>query len=338
VKSLAEQRFLLAVARRSFRHLRPRMLANFARYRLSWQRLRASGPGRLPYTPPDIFFWVTTRCNQDCNFCLFRGELNVPGELDLSLERFETFLQHRLVRNAFRLCLFGGEPLLNADAFKMVQAGHRHGHLMTMNTNGILLAERYKELYAHTPDMLTVSYYPENRDVLADGLARVATKAPIYLHYVYSADLLDGILEAAEFASSHGALALGFENLYPTGKTSDRPVDEGDPALEEIRREVDERYGRRLCVKWLESRSRSAAARQEPTVCRMMWARMVVDVEGRWSACCAWPRDSYGGNLFEEDDAWNGPRMLAARSAMRSPAPPEQCRGCDWLYDELLSL
>jgi len=333
-----QQRIVLAVARRPLLRARPRIWWNYARYRLAIARRRTHGPDALPYTPPEVFLWATARCNRRCDFCQFRGGLNQPGEPDLSLERFECFLQHRLVRGALRIGLYGGEPLLNPDLFRMVRAGQRRGHAMTIITNGTLLADRQKELLANKPDLLTVSYYPENRELLQAPVAAIAAAVPTKLHYVYSTTRMEGIAEAAAFAVRHGIMALALENVYPTGLTAEQPVADSTPALQELRHDIQRRYGKSLFISWLQSRSQAAIQAGAPTVCRVFWTRLTVDPSGRYSPCCVWNRSSYAGSLLDDADAWNSPAFTHARCAMRLNNPPARCQGCDWRYDEPISI
>lgn len=333
-----QQRFLLAVARRPLLQARPRIWWNYARYRLAVARHRAHGPDTLSYTPPEVFIWATARCNKRCDFCQFRGGLNQPGEPDLSLERFEHFLQHRLIRRALRICLYGGEPLLNPDLFRMVRAGQRRGHAMTIVTNGTLLANRRQELLASRPDLLTISYYPENRQLLEAPVAAIAAAVPTTLHYVYSTTRMEGIAEAAAFAADHGVMALALENVYPTGRTAEQPVPDDDDALRTLRLDIQRRYGQKLFITWLQSRSQAAIRAGAPTVCRVFWTRLTVDPAGRYSPCCVWDRSSYTGSLLEDADAWNSPAFTGARCAMRLHNPPARCQGCDWRYDEPISI
>ncbi len=330
----AKHKFLLSLAAGLLRRPRLRIWWNYFKYRLLIGQSRRRGCGQVQYLPPEVFFWTTMRCNKRCNFCQFSGELNRPGEKDLSLEQFQAQLDHRLVRSALRICLYGGEPLLHPDLFTMIRLGKRRGHLMTVATNGLLLDACRDEILHDGPDLLSVSFYPEDRAVLEGPLKKVAAKVPACLHYVFSSTRLAGAWDAAEFALACNARWLALENVYPMAASNQQPVGADDPLLAETIRGITQRYGDKLYISWLTPRQRTG----QPTICRVCWTRLVVDPRGRSSPCCVWPLSTYEGGLMRDRDIWNSAAMVSARQALMSNEPPQWCRQCDWLYDEPISI
>ncbi|HTO99194.1 MAG TPA: radical SAM protein, partial [Myxococcales bacterium] len=119
--------------------LRPRVLANYARFRRE-VRVR---PTEMASTPPGVEIELTNRCNLACIQCL-RSQGLKPYELgDIAFEDFQRLLaQFPFTLN---LCLNGfGEPLLHARFFDIVAEARRQlpWAKIVIYSNGILLSEQ----------------------------------------------------------------------------------------------------------------------------------------------------------------------------------------------------
>ncbi|MFW6164268.1 MAG: radical SAM protein, partial [Planctomycetota bacterium] len=94
-----------------------------------------------PVPPRLLFVDVTNRCNMNCPICL----ANVPGmgfEFNPPLDYFETlFAQVATWDPVPRIQLFGGEPTVRKDLFDIIALAKDHGIQITVNTNGLKLAD-----------------------------------------------------------------------------------------------------------------------------------------------------------------------------------------------------
>lgn len=328
----ARHRLPLLLARRLLGRPRPAIWLNFLRYKAAVRRVRRRGPDRLDFTPPSVVVWATARCNRACPFCHYHGELNPPDAagLELSAAQFQRMLGHPLLRRALRIALYGGEPLLNRDLFAMIGAGKRRGHLMSVNTNGLLIEERLPEIRADPPDFLSVSVYPDTRAALARAIPLAAAVVPVRLIVLLSASTLAEAGRAAELTVRTGACSVSFEWTCPNAACPLPPPDAEDPAYLAVKAAVDAEYGRRVAIRW-------PAPRPEAS-CRFFWNSLFVDARGRMAPCCVWPLRSYRGDIFADEDAWNSDAMQALRRDMRAGNFDPRCRTCAYLRDDPLGI
>lgn len=311
----------------------PRVGCNYVRYARSVGRVRRRGPDRLSFAPPSVVVWVTARCNKDCSFCHYHGELNRPDcdELELSYDQFARIVTHPLVSKAMRVCLYGGEPLLNRDLFKMIRLGRERGHLVTVNTNGLLLGRCRDEMLASGLDMLSVSYYPEDEAVLAETMPRVAPQIPTRFIFLLSERNLRKVRDVLQLAAGAGVRAVSFEHPCPNHSATGSAVPIADRDLTELKPEMNAKYGRHVWISWPESSPGEAT-------CRFFWNSLFVNARGQTSPCCVWPMSTYEGDLFADETVWNSERMMQLRANMRKGEFAEYCRTCSYLHDDPLGI
>jgi radical SAM protein with 4Fe4S-binding SPASM domain len=280
---------------------------------------------------------VTTRCNKDCAFCHYYGDLNKPGakDMDLTYERFMAFLDNRLIRNALRICLYGGEPFLNKDLFRMIGSARKRGHLVTVSTNGLLIRNRLSELVESPPDVLVVSYYPEDRQELAEAIPLASSRIPVLLRFLLTRDGPGKLEDALELAATTGVRLVAVERVCPTAFAPEvPPVSAMNP--ENLEREAKRKYPRGPSVWW--PGSQRAGNGREGHACRYFWNSLFVDTQGRISPCCSWPLDTYQESIFDDPNAWNSQRMVSLRKDMRQGDLPKYCQTCPALYDDFLAI
>ena len=83
-------------------------------------------------------FWPTLKCNMQCQICCFKGSEGLLKELEPSCTEIEEFIKDSRV-NFYTIS--GGEATCREDLDKIIKILVRHGKIVTMNTNGIKLAD-----------------------------------------------------------------------------------------------------------------------------------------------------------------------------------------------------
>lgn len=94
---------------------------------------------------------ITTRCNADCPFCLWKGE-----DEELTTEEVKALYRQAREIGILSVVVWGGEPLLRDDLPEVLESAHSAGLRTTVITNGYYLPEKFEEICPHL-DMLTVS-------------------------------------------------------------------------------------------------------------------------------------------------------------------------------------
>lgn len=358
----AEVRLYSRLALRLAPRFRWRIWRNFLRYYRIAATFDRRSCDELPYNPPNVIVWVTNRCNKDCNFCQYLVELNAKNhrELELTFDRFKQLLDMPIARDCLRLGLYGGEPLLNQDLPEMIAYGKSRGHLVTLNTNGLLIKKRRAALLDCPPDLLIISYYPEDRERTREAIALTAPHMPVAINYMYSEARLGDVEEVVKCAVECGAWVVRLNTYEVQGERADcalpsaaegaakvtlsvsasRPQEAkilaDDPRLMRLQRELDAKYGRRVLISW--PRAPRPESPVGPARCRTFWQSTWLDAKGQMSPCCVWPIAGFEGNLWEGTASWNSQRMIHLRQGMRRNVYTPICSTCTHLYGDQLGV
>jgi MoaA/NifB/PqqE/SkfB family radical SAM enzyme len=115
-----------------------------------------------PVVPPDLIFFITSRCNATCGFCLFHDQVHdrerKKGEL--ALDEIEEIAKH--YGSLTKLSLSGGEPFLRHDIAKIIRAFDTHARpaIFDIPTNGFYV----ERIGRHVREML--EYTEEHQPVI----------------------------------------------------------------------------------------------------------------------------------------------------------------------------
>lgn len=333
-------RFLASMGRKLLRPLQFRKLVNYALYRLMVPFVRKWGPDRLVFSPPNIIIAVTALCNKKCDFCFYSGELNKDDadQLELTYEKFLDIINHPLAVNGLRIAFSGGEPLLNKDIFNMVKQGKAQGHIVNIITNGKLLKQRLSEILDSPPHLLTISYYPEEHEHLAEVLPLLSGKVPMKINFLLSKSRLAEVENVLRLAVAVKARFADIENMKitPAISSKEHPVREDDIEFQRLKSRLNKEYGRRICINWRGILPR--AGKRKIPKCRVFWHSLQVDARGRISPCCQWPLRTYQDNIFTNSGAWKSGFMVSLRRQMRKGNIHNYCKDCNALYEDYLGI
>ncbi len=325
--SVSRYRFYLRLLLRWLPHARWRQVWNLILFRL-WVGTRRDC---LPCGPINVLVWASRRCNKRCNFCHYHGELAAPSAegQDLSVSTFLAMLEHPDLKRSLRLSFYGGEPLLNPDLPAMIQLARHRGHLVSINTNGRLLAKRAAELIAVMPDLLCVSAYPEDIDALRHSLPRLTPVVPVKLGVLFEAGQESVVERTLQLAADTGVQAVFVEYVCGNGVVAG--ADGRDLINTEFRRRCERRFGRQLFIVW-------PAPRATEPRCAELWSTMVVTLDGQVGPCCVTPLATYHGSLFASEGGWNAPWRQHLRRDFRQGRLPDYCVNCRFAYSDPLEL
>jgi organic radical activating enzyme len=328
----------------------PASVRNYVAYRLTARRARVdplrAGPVFMTYS-------VTRRCNLQCRFCIVGDVLNKLGVVgdDATLAGTRRVFEHPVARRCLYVMVTGGEPLLNADLdgiCRIIKAGP---HVLSINTNGLLLPRHLDTLVAAGVDMLNVSHYDENADALEEILPlaarRIHTKV---LKVIGRAELddprrLERVLGLARRA---GCPRVFFANTYPhvdelagarvapanpvARGTELAPITDDDARYDTVRADLIRRYAD-VRIEWPAAVVTRGRVRK---ACRMPWYMFAIDGQGR-RALCSSHASCTGPSIFASPvaEVLNVEPWTSVRRGLLDPeAPtPDLCRGCYTLDD-----
>jgi MoaA/NifB/PqqE/SkfB family radical SAM enzyme len=130
------------------------------RGRVALKLERALGGRAL--APYALSFWVTRRCNLNCEMCWVQHSRDVEGEAYVRAERELTLDELKAVvddvaRRRPRIGITGGEPFVRRDAVDFVRHVKDRGLRCGVNTNGTFLARDAEALVDAGLDSVMVS-------------------------------------------------------------------------------------------------------------------------------------------------------------------------------------
>lgn len=120
------------------------------------------GPGGRALAPYALSFWVTRRCNLNCDMCWVQhsrdveGEAYVRAESELTLDELKAVVDD-VARWRPRVGVTGGEPFLRRDAVDFVRHVKGRGLRCGVNTNGTFLTRDAGALVEAGLDSVMVS-------------------------------------------------------------------------------------------------------------------------------------------------------------------------------------
>jgi hypothetical protein len=298
---------------------------------------------------------LTRRCNLSCRFCIVGDVLNKAGAraYEATVASAQRVLEHPVAARCLYVMLTGGEPLLNRQIVPIVHLVKSRRHLVSLNTNGLLLDGLVDGLRDAGLDMLNVSVYDENMAALADVLPRASER--IYtkpLKIIGRDDVRDParIERVVRLARDSGCRRLFFQGVYPhvdglagphaaaampppTGREI-APIGEDDAAeYARVRADLTRRYPD-VAMFWPAPVARSVPPGGKR--CRMPWYLFVVDTEGNLGFCSA-HASCTGPNIsaMPVERVLNTAPWLETRRALlaRDATVPTACTGCYTLND-----
>jgi cyclic pyranopterin phosphate synthase len=107
--------------------------------------------------PRELYITLTAQCNLRCIGCRY-GRDFMPGS-ELSWDQVRDLLDDAKQCGIKNVRLYGGEPLLHKDLPRIVERAVNLGLTTYVSTNGILLKQRFDDLYAAGLRTLSVGFY-----------------------------------------------------------------------------------------------------------------------------------------------------------------------------------
>lgn len=288
----------------------------------------------------------TTRCNLRCSHCP-RVILGLPGK-DMEFSNFKKIVDACPCLPLLHLQGLG-EPLLHPEFFGMVEYAAQRGTLVGTCTNGHVLSPAIlQSLAASSLSYLAISIdaiggalerlregsdhalLAKNIEVIAAAKNRGTMLAFWVVVQERNLGELDEIIELAETRRVGHILFTFVHAAFATAATGGPlPQTRAQPEMKALRKRLAGQC-RRAGI--LSSFSTTALNRRLKN-CRWPWYAGSITAEGNALPCCL-IHDTYVlGNILEEDfeQIWNGEKYGEFRRALKSDAPPESCRNCQYL-------
>jgi len=292
-------------------------------------RLRVLRPW---FSPPNYYLFMTKRCNLSCSFCHYHGELDDKNSLDhdweWKLEDLREFEQKGILKPYSKVCLYGGEPMLNNEFFKCVKYLNENNYLSSTITNASLITPKIEELIKNPLHQMTISYYKGIADKHVDALQRLSKYTLLNVSYIISQESYHLTEEVVLFSIKIGAKFITIENLVAKESCSKKPVISHDEYLS-FKKEMIQKYSSQIIFRWSD-----VSGRGEPGSvinCSEPWDTILIDKKGRSLPCCQYPLES-----FEGDDSTAKPflskSLIEIRRKMKKNEIPKNCEGCHYLH------
>ncbi len=284
-------------------------------------------------TPPNYYLFVTKRCNLTCSFCHYHDELDKPKSIEESwewtLDDLIKFESEGVLKKRSKVCLYGGEPMLNQDFFPMVQYLNTNGYLSSTITNATLVTQYIDQLLANPLHQITVSYYKGIADKHVEALKKVASKSILNISYIMTESQYHKVEEVILLSIHIGAKFITLENLIEKESCKQKSVCENED-YKRFKADMIAKYSSKIIMRWGEVGKVHKSSKQK-IHCSEPWDMILLDKQGRVLPCCQYPLSSFESAKKEENAFWSE-TLQEIRKKMKKNIVPEKCEGCYYLY------
>jgi len=331
-RRVAYKRFLLNCWKY---HFRPPQIYNASKYFINKYIFHDN---KLSYGPLSVIIFANKTCNLDCWFCYFKSELNSPNseEFNLTLEKLDKILRHRLIRDSLRIGLTGGEPFLNNQIFDIMARIKKDGHILSVVTNGTLFHKFPERINQSQIDLLSISVYDDTIDKLRENVPLIDERIFKKFHCVVTSDALERIERTIALALELRVQGVMLHNYFPEANTDlNKCVFDDNADYIESKKYLIHKYGNKIAIEWFAPLPRKVGAKK----CRMPFYHLQIDSDGNMGPCCFTFCEPKYGNIFKVADPWNREFYINFRSKLISHGgPPTICKYCYFISDDLFGL
>jgi pyrroloquinoline quinone biosynthesis protein E len=247
----------------------------------------------------------------------------------MTLDDLHKFLEKKRIKSPARICLYGGEPLLNVDSMAMIKLLGKKGFFTSIITNGVLLPSLYKELIDSGLHFMTLSYYQGVSEKIKSEVTAVGTKIILNISYIISRKKIEKLEEVIKYAIEVGAKMITIENLVEKENHDDQALWLSHD-YRRNKRELLNKYSSKIIFRWSDVKKINQV--ESKTNCTEFWDMMVINRKGQLLPCCQYPLSEFSEDGFIDSKYYNNKKIVSLRKKMILNSPPERCRGCHYLY------
>ena len=92
-------------------------------------------------TPVLVDLSITQKCNLHCDYCSVSAAPDVETDGELSLRDYKKLFKELDDLHVLRVAISGGEPLIRADFFDILEEACKYDYATVINTNGTLVTD-----------------------------------------------------------------------------------------------------------------------------------------------------------------------------------------------------
>lgn len=289
---------------------------------------------RVKFIPPNVYLMMTKRCNLDCSFCHYVGELNKVGEVDdeheISLDDLLGFERKGILKSPSKVCLYGGEPMLNKSFFEIVDYLNNNSYVSSTITNGTFLKKYLDKLTENPLHQITISYYQGIANHLEDEIRTLSELSIINISIIISDESLLQLESVINFAIRVKAKFITIENIIEKNGCSRKAIFSSKD-YNEFKKKLLSDYSSKIILRWSEVHKNMQGSNPKIN-CSEPWDMILIDKKSRVLPCCQYPLEAFSDPMTETSDIFNTPDLLRIRSQMKNGVAPSKCIGCHYLY------
>ncbi|WP_297424022.1 putative heme d1 biosynthesis radical SAM protein NirJ2 [Clostridium sp.] len=179
-----------------------------------------------------IISWNTTnRCNLKCSHCYRDSGMELKGELTTKEAKM---LIDQIVKANFKIMIFsGGEPLMRADIFELINYASKAGLRPVLGTNGTLISEKMAQklkdagisavgISLDSLDASKHNSFRGNEKAFRDTILAMKNCRDLGIRFQVHTTVMDWnkdeVISLTDFSVAMGAAAHHIFFLVPTGR------------------------------------------------------------------------------------------------------------------------
>lgn len=304
--------------------------------------LRKPSMGRYIFLPSRVCLYLTRACNLSCPNCTYSSNKYFNKAKYLSVEQFEKILA--VTGNyAAAFGFGGGEPLLNRDAFKIMNmAGTINGAAVAINTNGLLLGKHMEQMLECRTDRVQVSFdaiddtgYQRERHGKPGDFEKLKKNVKdlllnrdpkrtklVTISFLLHTGNVSEISDMISFAEELGVDQVGFHNV-------NNHMDDGYQPLRKENKEVVELLNKLMKKKYKVNIFLPALIEDRVTLCPMTFKDIYINDEMCVSPCCHIMDFEFSELKDDLEESWRNEKLNKFRETfLQGSLPSKICTNC----------
>lgn len=215
----------------------------------------------------------------------------------------------------------------------MVSLAKKRGMIVSVITNGLFLKKKSEELKNNPPDVLTISYYHEDHELIREQLNYLPDNCVKQMNFILSRENLSYIKDVTKLALEFDFDVLSIDPLSTADRSHKGVIWSDDDEFFEMKKViVDLTKDSSIEVKFPRTEKNPKKLK-----CQFLWDSIYIIGNKKWAPCCEWGLNDYMN--FDIKNLWNSDWYKRQRKALfTKKIENKYCNGCIYNHDDSMNI